>query len=449
MKKVRKIFIISIIITVITITKNYAINETNNAANGVTQNNTQNVTSQNVQSNENNVNNTSNTQNSNKSTTNASSTILTSLGIRPYDFTGFKNVTTTYNVEVPENVTSVEIYATTQNPKAKLEGTGTKTLQLGKNVAQVTVIAEDGTTKTFTINIIRGEKKDGEEEKLETNTTIKNESINTNLNSGKGLKTLNIKDVTLYPTFQSNIYEYSAKYIGEATKLELETSPTDDSYIIEVSGNDDIQEGENTITILVSENNGDNVATYQITVNKSLIDEEAIKKEEEEKLEKQKNMIKIAIAIVALIVIIVIIIIIKRRNNEEDDDEYDDDDEELSIYKNNYDNGEEDEEEIPKAFKKINQKQVNEIKNNSEKKQDTEQYKKQNKDKEKIYTKDDIENNVKTVKRKYSEEENYEKMQKDRAKEQYLNNYLKNDDRHNYDEDIEQRRKKHKGKRFK
>ena len=273
-----------------------------------------------------NTTNTANTINTN-TTSSTSNTVLTSLGIRPYDFTGFKNAITSYNVTVPNSVDSVEVYATAKDPKAKLEGTGKIKLQTGKNVAQVTVTAEDGTKKTFTINITRSDKE-------QTNTTTSgNTTVTTTTTSGNGLKSLKIKDINLNPEFSSNTYEYTVKYIGEAEQLEIEAQPEQEDYIVEITGNKDLKEGENLITILVSKQNGDNVATYQITVNKSLVDVEAIARQEEEK-EKNRQRIIMGGAIAILVLIIIIIMIIKHKRNTYDydyDEEYEDEDEEEDL----------------------------------------------------------------------------------------------------------------------
>ena len=225
---------------------------------------------------------------------------LSNLGIRPNDFSGFTPGTTTYNVTVPEDVESVEVYATAQDSNATISGTGNKTLEYGENALSVVVTAEDGTTKTYTINVTR----EGEE-----STEEQTEIIN-------GLSNIKIGDLELTPSFKTDVYEYTVKYIGEDTSLDIQTVATDPSYTVEILGNEELKEGENTITILVSDSEGNNVATYQLTVNKSLVDEEALAREEQEKQQQeQRRMLIIAGGIIALILIIVIIIVVKRRRN--------------------------------------------------------------------------------------------------------------------------------------
>ena len=230
---------------------------------------------------ENETNNESSTETTVKEK--SSNANLKDFGIKPHDFSGFKSDNTSYKVTVPADTESVEIYAVLQDENAKITGTGIKKLELGDNNFDITVIAEDGTKKTYKINIIRdGEEKEQQEDKQEEevveeqNTEAVQEQY-----SGDGLASLNIENLELSPNFDTVIYEYTAKYIGENTTLDIKTTTTDPYYTVEITGNEELKEGENIINVLVSDPDGKNVATYQITVNKSLVDEEAIAREKE------------------------------------------------------------------------------------------------------------------------------------------------------------------------
>lgn len=254
---------------------------------------------------------------------------LINLGIRPHDFSGFRSATTSYSVTVPADTENVEVYAEAQDSNATVTGTGTVNLQEGENTVNVVVTAEDGTTKTYTIIITRETAEDTGE--------------NTEIIEGEGLASLSIQNIEISPKFETDVYEYTAKYIGEDTSLQIEANPTNEEYQVEIVGNEDLKEGENLITILVSDSNGNNVATYQITVNKSLVDEEALAREQAEQEQKQRMIIGAVIAVVVVIAIIVFVIIRRRRNrafaeeysgvpfygmNKDDDDVNDEDFEE-------------------------------------------------------------------------------------------------------------------------
>ena len=264
---------------------------------------------------------TTNTSSSTSSNTTSATTEKSSnanlkmLGIRPsqYDFTGFKMATTTYDVTVPSDVEEVEVYGTAQDSKAKVSGLGTKKLTEGLNDLSIVVTAEDGTEKIYTINVTRGGSTSDEEGENQNEET-----------SSDGLSSLKIGDLELSPAFSTSVYEYTAKYIGEGTELNVEAIATNPDYTVEITGNNNLQEGENIVTILVTDNKGENVATYQVTVNKSLIDEEKVAREQEEarKKEEQKKMIVIGAAAGVIILIIVIALIIRHRRNKAWAEEY-------------------------------------------------------------------------------------------------------------------------------
>ena len=229
---------------------------------------------------ENNTGNESSTETTVKEK--SSNANLKDFGIKPHDFSGFKPDNTSYKVTVPADTESVEIYAILQDENAKITGTGIKDLEPGDNNFDVTVIAEDGTKKTYKINIIRdgegkGQQEDKEEEEFaeKQNTEAVQEQY-----SGDGLASLKIENLELSPSFDTVIYEYTAKYIGENTSLDIKTTTTDPYYTVEITGNEELKEGENIINVLVSDPDGKNIATYQITVNKSLVDQEAIAREQ-------------------------------------------------------------------------------------------------------------------------------------------------------------------------
>lgn len=395
MERKKKLFVtmilsISILLGVLT-SENYAVNEVDN---------TTTQTSTNTQTNRNTA--------TNQTTEKSGNANLNDLGIKPYDFTGFKYGTTSYEVVVPEDTEVVEVYAKTQHAKATVTGTGKKNLEKGENKAEVIVTAENGTKKTYTINIIREIRQ--EEEQEENNTAEEANKVE----EKKGLVELKIDKLNLVPEFKTDVYEYKVKYIGENTILNMEAKPTSENYVVEITGNENLQEGENIITILVSEKNGDNVATYQITVDKSLVDKEAMAREETQKKEEQKKII-IGVAIAVGILLIIVWIIIRKRRNKNFAEEFSG----VSFY----DNDEEEayEKEIPRGLRKA-KRQQEEL--------DEDEYNDEN--------------------REEYEENEIEKMPKEKLKEKFLNNYTSNDDI-DFNEGYRGSKKKgkYKGKRFK
>lgn len=248
---------------------------------------------------------------------------LANLGIKgQYDFTGFRAAKTSYSVTVPNEAESVEIYASKGQSGQKITGTGVKQLKEGTNAINVVVTAEDGTTtKTYTINIERksAEATDNKEE----NTEEQPEETSTEEEETFGLKDLKIDGLELTPEFKTDVYEYSAELKEDKTSLELTTIATEENAEIEVTGNEDLKDGENIITVIVKEKDTDKTATYQITVNK-ISNEQSITDTTINKMQLSQNKIIVICAGVAviLLIIIILIVIIKKRKSANNSEEY-------------------------------------------------------------------------------------------------------------------------------
>lgn len=74
----------------------------------------------------------------------------------------FSPNTTTYSVNVGNDVTTCTMSASTADPKATYTVSGSSSLAVGQNTRKITVTAQNGDTKTYTINIYRA--KAGEED---------------------------------------------------------------------------------------------------------------------------------------------------------------------------------------------------------------------------------------------------------------------------------------------
>lgn len=82
--------------------------------------------------------------------------LLSSLQVEGYDLSpAFDRYTTEYSVIVGENVGSVNIGASAYDGKASISGIGSVNLNVGVNSCEVKVTAQNGTTKSYMINIAR------------------------------------------------------------------------------------------------------------------------------------------------------------------------------------------------------------------------------------------------------------------------------------------------------
>ena len=208
-------------------------------------------------------------------------------------------------MEVPNDVAEVEVYATPRDSKAKVTGTGKVKLDVGENKLNVAVTAEDGTTKTYTINVTRAAS---EEENTDNTENPEEKTL--------ALQALSITNVNLSPKFDPEKYEYTVGITDDLSSLDIEAKANEENATVEIIGNENLQQGENTITILVSNSETDESATYQITVNKN------VKEEVIASTQFGTKQIILIVAVLVLIAIIVGAIIYKIRlsRNDEDDE---------------------------------------------------------------------------------------------------------------------------------
>lgn len=110
----------------------------------------------------------------------------------------FSSGTTTYKVDLTSETESLTISAKAKDSKAKVSGTGKKELKIGENNFTVTVTAEDGSKKTYTISVYVTEKPTQFVKLGDQNLGILNDLSKTDVPKGFEKSTIKIdnKDVT-------------------------------------------------------------------------------------------------------------------------------------------------------------------------------------------------------------------------------------------------------------
>ncbi len=207
----------------------------------------------------------------------------------------FDKEVTEYSLTVGEDVEELKINAKAVDDSAKVEITGNAKLLVGENIIEIKVTAEDGTVRTYKINVTKGTP-----EKL-------------------AISELTVEGYDLSPAFSSDIYEYTLDIPDlSVTSLNIDAKSNIDNAIIETTGNEGLKQGENIITILVKSQDGKEVLTYQITAN--------IHEPEKEQLIAGINdedlFLYGGIAIGVIIILIIIIAIVKHRKQDDDFEPY-------------------------------------------------------------------------------------------------------------------------------
>lgn len=159
---------------------------------------------------------------------------------------GFNKSKTEYTVNVDKTVNSLSLKAVANSSKATVKITGDENFKVGTNVVKINVTAENGATKTYTINVIKSEYAWG------------------------ALKSLNVKVFGLNKKFNPDELEYTVTISGvyfETVKLDMEYEAANADAIVTVEGNEDFVVGKNIVKITVTEKNGIKT-TYTLNVIK-------------------------------------------------------------------------------------------------------------------------------------------------------------------------------------
>lgn len=142
------------------------------------------------------------------------------------------------NYDLIINSDKINITATTSSSTSKVEGTGEKKLEYGKNEFKIIVTAENGSKRTYILNITR----------YDTNNTLKSIKIN-----GEEVKINDNKEIT---------------FTTKLDKIKIEANANSDRVkSITGTGDENIVYGANEFEIIVTAENGD-IRTYKLVVNR-------------------------------------------------------------------------------------------------------------------------------------------------------------------------------------
>ena len=269
-----------------------------------------------------------NSSDDNKSSNKSSNANLITLGITPkdYDFSGFSKDKTSYSVTVPNDVDSLKVNYKTES-KAKVKVTGNDNLEVGTNIINVVVTAEDGTTKIYKINVT----------KLATEDNKPGNVIDEENDLNLYLTSLSIDGLELSPAFDKNVFSYTTTIdmdTNDMSEVKVNAEANDSKATVEITGNTNLVEGENLINIVVKGTESSEQTVYQITVNKISQASEIASNNIFDKIKNIKREYLIIGGFIFIVVVIIIILIINHIRNKKYYDEMDED----GYYDNNEEN---------------------------------------------------------------------------------------------------------------
>ena len=175
----------------------------------------------------------------------SSNNYLSSLTIDKYDMSGiFNKETEEYNIVFEDKIPSIKVSATPEDSTAKVSKTGIYNIKTGTNKIKIIVTAEDGSTRTYTLNIFQTGNK------------------NNNLIS---LVTSSSNQLT--PTFNKDTLKYNIDVDNNEDEITVIGVAEDSKAVVTGNGTYHLDTGNNTISIVVTPEEGEE-KTYEIVVNR-------------------------------------------------------------------------------------------------------------------------------------------------------------------------------------
>lgn len=183
-------------------------------------------------------------------------------GITPTFETGVNE----YYLTVSNDVQNIEVFAISENSNATVKVTGNTDLQEGLNFINILVTSQDKTqSNIYTIQVTK---------------TADIKLANTNL------EILAIENVLLNPPFDINEINYKTEVSNETKNINIIAVPENELATVEISGKEDLKEGNKLVTVIVTAPNGFTKKKYKVEVHKRNAEEEKAY-QEEQKLNKE------------------------------------------------------------------------------------------------------------------------------------------------------------------
>lgn len=212
----------------------------------------------------------------------------------------FDRDVTSYTLTVPYDTESVILSGSTFDIYSTVSGFVLYELTSDETIATITVTAEDGSTKVYTVRIVK-----------ETKPVVTASNISYIYSSNNYLKTLEIDGYDI--DFDKLVNEYIIKVSSDVKSLDIKAIAEDSRASVEITGNENFKTGDNTVTIMVTAENGD-VNVYKITINKKAPKKGTVTVTDDSSDTAEKVVI---IVLIVLVVLGLLYLIFKKDEEEE------------------------------------------------------------------------------------------------------------------------------------
>ncbi len=176
---------------------------------------------------------------------------LGSLYIKDFNIQpAFKKSHTEYNLTVPATTTTIDIVTKKGETNQTIIGSGTKHLSFGENKFEIKVTAQNGDSRTYTINVHRTDNRTGD----------------------ATLKTLQVTNTNI--KIEQDKYVYDAVVSRSVDKVLISARTNDNMATLTGTGTKELQIGRNTFELLVRAASGKE-KRYTINITRSTEEIEA------------------------------------------------------------------------------------------------------------------------------------------------------------------------------
>ena len=168
----------------------------------------------------------------------------------------FYRETFEYTVEnLPEDIVELEINATAEDERAHISGLGVVSLNPGENRIQINVTAENENVREYILIVNRKQELVESDLRL---TTLEISQINRNGEFS-----------TLEIPFDKETFEYNVEVDNDIVDLDVNPTVEREGIIVETTGEKNLKDGENIVSITLKAQNDQNIQTsYVVKVNR-------------------------------------------------------------------------------------------------------------------------------------------------------------------------------------
>lgn len=220
----------------------------------------------NSNSNGNNTSNNGGSSANNGTTTKSSNNYLSKLQVNVEGLSpNFSRTKTNYTLNVGNNISKINVTAVAEDSNSKVYISGNTDLKVGDNNVYITVTAQNGAKRTYSIIVTKSANLD---------------------DANSYLESLIIENAKISPEFSKEIFEYDCGTVGsDISSLKILAFPEIEEAKVEISGNDELIEGENEIVVKVTSKDGTTSKDYKIKVLREaaiIKDEDSMKNAEDQ-----------------------------------------------------------------------------------------------------------------------------------------------------------------------